>query len=156
HSSRCAHPARGHPQGRALPRSTIPLGVLAIQGFGPSVALAGRRSRPSVGSGPCPSRPGDGTRLNNSCSARVRAESIETFAWLDGGYFLVSTVGLARVEASQVFLLKLGEISSAEPVEVGSWSRQANGTLRRQHQDGAREGPCSNLSDASRHLDGRR
>jgi len=32
--------ARAHPQGRALPRSTISLGVLAIQGIGPSAALA--------------------------------------------------------------------------------------------------------------------
>src|SRR5207247_1124965 len=40
HSSRCAHMARGHPEGRALPRGTVSLGVLTLQGFRPSVALA--------------------------------------------------------------------------------------------------------------------
>src|SRR5207253_7749884 len=43
HSSCCAHVARGHPEGRALPRSTVSLEVLTLQGFGPSVALAVRR-----------------------------------------------------------------------------------------------------------------
>ena len=53
HPSRCAHVARGHPQGRALPRSTISLGVLAIQGCGPSVALVERPPTSELLTGGC-------------------------------------------------------------------------------------------------------
>jgi hypothetical protein len=41
-ASRCAHSARGHPERRALPRGAVSLGLPAVQGVGPSVAVVGR------------------------------------------------------------------------------------------------------------------
>jgi hypothetical protein len=95
HSGRCAHVARGHPEGRALPRSTVSLGVFTLQGFGPSVALADRPPNklgirnlalhptlrallaPRSGAGERGTSKNLADRISSSCGERLDCDSVD-------------------------------------------------------------------------------